>query len=313
MVPLFFSIIIPCFQQQPFLAETLTSLKYQSQAGFEVIIQDGGSTDGSLELLQEFIQSCPYPVHLESQTDGGQAAAINLGLAKARGDILCYLNSDDILYPGTLEKVAAIFEKHPDVDLVYGCGDYLDENGRYLRPYPVQKWDLEALQEKCFICQPACFWRAGLTQKIGLFDKSLLGSFDYDYWLRVASVGRVYFLNEPLAGSRCHPGAKTFKYRKQLIEESCLVQARYNKGLISPRNAHELACVHAEQCLNWRLPRFLHRPVFYLRFFQRMLELAPKTRGFLRPGSWKHFLPSYANSQKIVSDPLFRVTGKMPS
>lgn len=307
-VSFLFSVIMPSYQQRPYLPAALDSLDNQGQVSLELLIQDGGSTDGSVEFLQKIIPNKNYAVSLESREDNGQAAAVNTGLRKARGDFFCFLNSDDLLYPNALSKVAAYFEQHPDVDLVYGRADFLDSNGRVLRPYPVEPWNPERLREKCIICQPACFWRADLMKKAGYFDETLFGAFDYDYWLRAASRGKFAFLDEILAGSRCHIEAKTFKYRERMILESCLIQARHNKGITSLANIRELAIVKSISGLNPCLPHLLSRGLFYLRYAFYMFALGSKTSEFLRPAFWQCFFPSYSTALKLEQNPMSRVT-----
>jgi glycosyltransferase involved in cell wall biosynthesis len=306
-VSLSFSIILPSYQQKAFLGAALASLQEQHFDRLELLIQDGGSTDGSLELIQQFLSTCPFTAHLSSGKDGGQAAAINQGLRQARGDILSFLNSDDVLYPGTLTKVATLFAQDPDLDMVYGRGDYLDAEGRFLTPYPVKPWSREVLLEECFICQPACFWRARLLDKIGVFDETLLGAFDYDYWLRAASVAKVTFLDEVLAGSRCHPEAKTFRFRRQLIEECCQVQAKHCGGHVSLPNLRERASVLAGSHLTHPLPTWLSQLVYYTRYLFYMLWSLPQTKDFFHRAYWQGFFPSYTIALKKAQNPLSRI------
>lgn len=298
---------MPSYQQRAYLPFALRSLEQQRPSQYELIVQDGGSTDGSLELLRDFASQASHPVHIRSGKDGGQAAAINTGMRAARGDILAFLNSDDVFYPGVLPKVQAVFEKFPDVDFVYGRGDYIDAQGGVLRPYPVEPWSYRKLLERCTICQPACFWRRRVLEKVGYFDETLFGTFDYDYWLRISQTVEVRFIDEILAGSRCHDEAKSFRDRRRMIEESCQIQARYDGGKISLRSARELACVRAEARLKPGLHPLISAGAFYLTFLVFMFIYGSRTRNFLRGAFWKTFFPSHADALKFKRDPVLRV------
>jgi len=302
---------MPCYQQAAFLPAALDSLTAQLPASFELIVQDGGSTDGSVDILSGFAARAPFPVRWESGPDGGQAAALNSGLRKASGSLLGCVNSDDLLRPGTMAAVADAFATHPEAGFVFGRADFLDAGGRFLAPYHVGPWSMDALLERCTICQPACFWRRSVLERIGYFDETLYGSFDYDYWLRAAPSTPAVFLDRVLAAAHCHDSAKTFRDRIRLLEEACLLQERHGGGKISPANAHELASLRAGTHLLRPWPRWLARVVFDLRFFVHLLPLAPRIRGFPRLG-WRYLNPDFRHSEKLARNPLSRVAPEAP-
>jgi glycosyltransferase involved in cell wall biosynthesis len=181
-----FSIVVPSFQQGAFLERTLRSILDQRDADVEIIVQDGGSTDQSVEILERYTDR----VQWESKTDGGQTAAINKGLRKATGEFVCYLNSDDVLSAGALGRVRDYFVAHPTVQVVYGLADFIDGQDRVIAPFPVQDWDYNRLLQTNYICQPACFWRHAVIERFGLLDEGLHFTMDYEYWLRVGGVRR---------------------------------------------------------------------------------------------------------------------------
>ena len=226
-----FSVIVPSLQQAPFLERTLLSILSQDYPEIEVIVKDGGSTDGSIDILQRYQNQIQW----SSQPDRGQADAINNGLRQARGDFLCYLNSDDVFYPGTLRKVADYFAAHPETEIVYGMADYIDEEDRMVGPYPVEPWNYSKLLETCFICQPACFWRRSIMERFAGFDESLQYVMDYDYWLRVGAKCSFGFFEEKLAGSRCHKAAKSFAAATAAQQEGIKLLKRYHDGRIPAR------------------------------------------------------------------------------
>lgn len=222
------SIVIPTLDQAPFLPATLESLRAQRYEPLELFVQDGGSTDGTIEILEA--SGIPFV----SQSDRGQADAINRGLRRARGEILAYLNSDDLLLPGALDAVAEAFAD-PKVRFVYGRAIYVDEAGRTVGPYLTRPWDPERLADLCYIAQPAAFWRRSLWRDVGEFDETLHHTMDYDYWLRVAervAPHEVVHLDRELAAARLHAGAKTMAGWDRALEE-ILDLVRRRRGYVS--------------------------------------------------------------------------------
>ncbi len=221
-----FTIVIPSYQQAEFLPATLQSVLTQDYSDREILVRDGGSTDGSADILREMGAGGGF--RWVSGPDGGQAAAINTGLRESTGDILAYLNSDDVYYPRTLSRVAEYFTAHPDCLVLYGNGDHLDRDGAVLEPYPVEPWNYERLPLICYLCQPAVFWRREVMERFGEFDPSLRFAIDFDYWLRVGKDVPFHRLaGSPLAGSRLHAGTKTLSQRVPAHEESLQVVLRH--------------------------------------------------------------------------------------
>lgn len=219
------SIVIPSFNQASFLRATLDSILSQSDGDTEVLVFDGGSTDGSADILREY----EGQIFWVSKRDGGQTDAINTGLRRARGDVLAYLNSDDVYLPGALESVRAHFHDHPGSLAAYGRAHHLKPDGTFLDSYPTEPWDYERLQETCFICQPACFWRREAMERFGVLDPSLHYAMDYEYWLRLGrSFSFDYLERVPaLAGSRLHEDTKTLTARVPVHREILAVVQRH--------------------------------------------------------------------------------------
>ncbi len=203
------SIVTPSLDQVPFLERSLRSVLGQGLPGVEHVVRDGGSRDGTLALLRRYEGELRWI----SESDHGQVDAINRGLRATRGEFVGWLNSDDIYYPGALREVAAFFQAHPEVDLVYGAADHIDAHDRVLEPYPVEDWNLERLEDVCYLCQPAVFVRRRVFERFGELDERLRYCMDYEYWLRIGPHVRVARLSRRLAGSRLHPGAKTLRAR----------------------------------------------------------------------------------------------------
>ena len=221
-----FSIVIPSFQQAEFLRATLDSVLTQDHVDREIIVRDGGSTDGSIDILRELGRDGVF--RWISEPDGGQAEAINRGLREATGEIHAYLNSDDLYYPGTLRRVAEYFAAHPECLVLYGNADHLNRDGSVMEVYPVERWDYTRLQTVCFLCQPAVFWRREVEERFGVFDPALHFAMDYEYWLRLGKQIAFHRLEgPPLAGSRLHAGTKTMSQRVPAHEESLQVVLRH--------------------------------------------------------------------------------------
>ena len=196
------SIVTPSYNQGRFLKRTIDSVLMQSYPNIQYVVIDGGSTDESVEILRSYRDR----FYWVSEPDRGQTNAINKGLARAKGEILAYLNSDDILAPRAIERVVHYLQQHPECDMVYGEADYIDEKDRVIGSYKTADYSLNRLIEDCMVCQPAAFWRKRMTEKVGPFDEQLNFAMDYDYWLRIAKAGgEIRFLREKLACSRLYP------------------------------------------------------------------------------------------------------------
>jgi glycosyltransferase involved in cell wall biosynthesis len=202
-----------------FIERTLQSVVTQSAPGLEIehVVFDGGSSDNTIEILERFNP----PLRWVSECDSGQANAINKGIRATSGEIIGWLNSDDIYYPGALVAAAEIFRDHPEADVVYGCADHIDEEDRVIDRYPTEPWDFKRLTENCILCQPAVFFRRLCVESWGLLDERLHYCMDYEYWIRLARSGaRFYYLsNRKLAGSRLHAETKTLGARLKVHAE----------------------------------------------------------------------------------------------
>lgn len=200
------SIVTPSFNQGQFLERTIRSVLEQNFEGLQYIVVDGGSTDGSREILERYR---PQLSHLIIERDDGQGDALRKGFSLATGDILAFLNSDDVLRPGALEFVSAYFTDHPQVDAVYSHRIFLDENDRM-----VDFWILPTHSTYCmcrwdFIPQETCFWRRSLMDKAGPIDGSFDFALDYDLFVRMMKEGRFTRANRFLGGFRRHPSSKS--------------------------------------------------------------------------------------------------------
>jgi glycosyltransferase involved in cell wall biosynthesis len=201
------SIVTPSYNQGEFIRQTIDSVLSQGYPRLDYQVWDGGSTDGTLAILKSFGEGLRW----HSEPDRGQAQAINKGWAKAEGEILAWLNSDDMLCPGALNQAGAYFNEHPEVDILYGECDCMDRNGTVLMRYPTEPFDFRKLVLNTinYIPQPATFIRKRVLDKIGRLDETLSYVMDFDYWLRAGIEHHFAVLPARLAKLRIHPNAKS--------------------------------------------------------------------------------------------------------
>lgn len=208
------TLITPSYQQAAFLLRTLESVHAQQYPNLEHIVIDGGSTDGSVDVIREY---APRLAYWNSEPDRGQAHALNTGFARATGDVLTWLNSDDVLLPGALHVVGEAFARFPQVQWLTGQGVNVDVDDA-LHPFPIRTGHFRRLIRRGwyhgralgFIRQEGTFWRRGLWQQAGAsLDEALHYTMDADLWQRFAEYADLFTLDARLAAYRRHPAQKT--------------------------------------------------------------------------------------------------------
>jgi len=202
------SIVTPSFNQAEFIERTLKSVLDQSYPNLEFYVQDGGSRDGTTDVLGRYGHRL---TGWASRPDNGQSQAINAGFANTSGEIMAWLNSDDMLLPGALAYVAEYFCCHPDVDVIYGHRVLIDENDREIGRWIVPAHDGKVLSWEDFIPQETMFWRRRIWEKAGgQIDESFRFAMDWDLIIRFRDAGaRFSRLPRFIGGFRIHPRQKT--------------------------------------------------------------------------------------------------------
>lgn len=226
------SIVTPSYNQANFIRATIDSVLSQDYPNFEYFVVDGGSTDGTLEILKSYGKKLNWV----SQKDRGQADAINKGLRKAKGDVLAYLNSDDIYLPGTLRRVGEYYA-HTQADWITGDCLTIDENGReskankiislYKRFLMFFYSPLTLRIADSMLPQPSTFWSRKAWDKVGEFNEKYHYVMDYDYWLRMSKYYVPQDLKAPLSGFRFQIDSKSQTGRAKLMAEG-LVSLKAN-------------------------------------------------------------------------------------
>lgn len=220
------SIVTCSFNQRAFLEATIQSVINQVNVDLEYIIIDGDSTDDSQSVIRQYQDKLSYWV---SEPDSGQSEAINKGLKRARGDIVGWLCSDDLLAPGALEQVISFFENNPKVDAIYGDAVLINANGAILkkkREIGFHPWILA--NDHNYIPQPAMFWRRNVHSKIGYLREDLHLAMDLEFWLRMSKFGlKVIHINQCFAAMRCHDAQKVFTQRLALLAENTKIRNEY--------------------------------------------------------------------------------------
>ena len=199
------SIITPSFNQVEYLESAIRSVLAQGYEDIEYFIVDGGSTDGSVDIIRQYQDQLAWWV---SEPDKGQANAINKGLQRATGEVIAWVNSDDVLAPGTVTAAVQVFQGHPEVCLVYGDAISIDQDGAPFHYQAFEQYGVEELVAFHIICQPAVFFRKSSLEETGLLDENYHFLLDHRLWLGIAQVGELYHVPEVWAFPRYHSGAK---------------------------------------------------------------------------------------------------------
>jgi len=209
------SIITPSLNHSKFITDTILSVTHQNYNNYEHIVIDGGSTDGTIEILKLYS-------HLKwvSERDTGQSNAINKGFRMSTGDIVAWINSDDYYEKDVFADVAAFFKENRECYFLYGDITFVDKNKKLLSKISGDVKSLRSLMKNPDIVrQPSCFWRREIFEDIGYLAENLHLVMDYDFFLRIAKKYKLYYLKRNISYYRVHDECKTSKYKKKQNRE----------------------------------------------------------------------------------------------
>ena len=261
------SVVIPSYNQAAYLEACLESVFAQQYENTEVVLLDGGSTDGSLQIIQKYAKRFAY---WQSQPDGGQASAISIGFSYATGDLLTWLNSDDILLPEAFRRTAQAYAGTPSADVFYGDHLVVDTAGTVVERYKHPRfYSKVAWLTAPYICQPGTIFTRRIWEKVGGVDTKMHCAFDYDLWYRFMAAGaRFEHVGGVVAGFRVHPASKGKTWVERYKKEHAILRSRYRTefGTSWQRRAARLLFV----CLQLFNGGYIHTLAFRLLRFQRL-------------------------------------------
>lgn len=242
------SIVTPSFNQGGWLEEAIRSVLDQDYPRVEYLVMDGGSSDGTLDVLRRYDGRFAWT----SGPDGGQAQALRTGFARTRGSILGWLNADDAYRPGTIASAVAAFAANPGAGLVFGNAEFMDAGGKPLGPAAqVTPFDdaRHLLQLGDCVVQPAAFFRRAAYDEVGGLDAALHWTMDYDLWLRLVQRRPALHLDRTLARVRCTPTTKTASGGWKRLAEIEEVIRRHGGAGLPAWFALEAAAMHAGEAV----------------------------------------------------------------
>jgi glycosyltransferase involved in cell wall biosynthesis len=271
------SVVTPSYNQGQFIEETIRSVVEQRYPNMEYSVLDGGSTDRTIEILQKYDAQLSF---WRSEKDRGQAAAINEGFRRATGDILCWLNSDDLHVGTTLETVAGLLGPCPDEPVVlYGGCETFNDQTHWREVRPAISFSRELLEMVDFLDQPSVFWTRRAWEVVGPLDATLCYGFDWEWFLRASKVCRFVAVDRLLSRYRLHAAHKTGTGgEKRWIELLEIVRRHSPPAVVN----HYEFLVRNDLARWWLNKR--------MRIFQRLRRCSPKVAGFvadlLSPPFW---------------------------
>ncbi len=211
------SIVINSYNQAAYLEETIKSVLDQDYPNIEVLLVDGGSTDGSKAIIQRYVNRFRWWV---SEPDHGQAEGINKGLVRAKGELVAWLNSDDLYLPGTVSAAVKAWQQHPQAALIYGDVLAIDENGRVFNRIKCSQFQLSDLMMFKILNQPAVFMSNAILKEAGYLSTAYHYLLDHQLWLRIAVGGDMVYVHQVWAKGRFHSQAKNLANAEKFGEDA---------------------------------------------------------------------------------------------
>jgi len=220
------SIVTPSYNQAHFIEDTIRSVLSQDYPHMEYLIVDGGSTDNTVEIIRKYESRLTWWV---SEKDLGQTDAINKGFARAKGDILAWINSDDTYESGAITAAVNYFHAHPEVGMIYGDCNFINERGDVIGKFDSAQTNYRLLRQGyTHIPQQTMFFRANLWKQVGPLDPSFYFAMDYDLWTRISARSEIKYVPQTWANFRLHTSGKTI-----LADDRCwpeMIRVHYRDG-----------------------------------------------------------------------------------
>jgi glycosyltransferase involved in cell wall biosynthesis len=220
------SIVTPSYNQSQYIEETIRSVLSQDYPEIEYIIIDGGSTDGTVDIIKRYEHQLSFWV---SERDQGQTEAINKGFARAKGDVFAWINSDDTYEPGAVSAAIKYLQEHPDVGMVYGDCNFINNGGKVIGQFDAAQTNYHLIRRGyVHIPQQTMFFRADLWNQVGPLDPSFYFAMDYDLWTRISARSKIKYVPQTWANFRLHTSGKTI-----LADDRCwpeMVRVHYRDG-----------------------------------------------------------------------------------
>ncbi len=248
------SIVTPSFNQAPFLEETIKSVLEQDYPRIEYIVMDGGSTDGSVDVIKKYQNRLAFWV---SEQDQGQTDAINKGFNRASGDILAWINSDDTYHPKAVGEAVSYLMEHPDVAMVYADCNFINERGEVIGKFASRQTDYQKLRRGfVHIPQQTMFFHSKYWKDLGPLDPSFYFAMDYDLWVRLAKRAPIkYIPGRTWANFRIHTSSKTNVNDERGWKEMLRVHYRDGGSFFAPIVAKYYARKIIGPLWKWRIKK----------------------------------------------------------
>ena len=249
------SIVTPSYNQARFIEDTIRSVLSQDYSEIEYLVVDGGSTDGTVEILHRYKNRLSGWV---SESDRGQTDAINKGFGRAAGDILAWINSDDTYEPGAVSAALKYLQDHPHVGLVYGDCNFIDEYGEVVGRFRSRQTSRRMIRQGySHIPQQTMFFRADLWKQVGPLDPSFHFAMDYDLWTRISARAEMKYVPQTWANFRLHAAGKTIQADERFWPEMLKIHYRDGGSFLSVLVARYYLRQVFAPVVNWRRRRMI--------------------------------------------------------
>lgn len=258
------TVVTPSYNQGKYLDETLRSVLSQREHIHEYFVLDGGSTDGSVDIIRRYAEEGGID-YWHSRKDKGQSDAIEQGFRRATGDVLCWLNSDDVFLPGAIRLVREQFDRHPEWDVLTGYHVQMDGDSRIISTYRIPGESRRmAYWGVHHIAQQTCFFKRELYERVGRLNLDLHCVMDGDLWIRMLDAGATWgHVPKFLAGFRIHETSKGQSWIEEYAQEGRYMRERYPQYMNSPRRHIGLTYYRLSQIFSGRLLRAKGETIFY--------------------------------------------------